>query len=145
MKRYTVKQVVKLENQTEQLTNIRKQRLDRLYSLPLSILTAMGVVLTMGYFKEGMQTTLPLILGASATLSGGTSLAYLFSAKQIRGKLREKLNKIYEIMGEDFKADVKAEQFRQKHDYEDNGAARDPAFDLYSDEEIEKFFGGRQR
>ncbi|MBO5096277.1 MAG: hypothetical protein J6B98_05335 [Bacilli bacterium] len=146
MKRYTVKEVVRLENQTEQLTNIRKQRLDRLYSLPLSMLTAMGVVLTMGAFKEGMVTTLPLILGATATLSGGTSLAYLFSAKQIRGKLREKLNKIYDIMGEDFKKDVKEEQRRQKYDFLDDGeVAYDPAFDLYSDEEIERIFGGKQR
>ena len=146
MKRYTVKEVVRLENQSEQLTNIRKQRLDRLYSLPLSMLTAMGVILTMGYSKEGMVTTLPFILGATATLSGGTSLAYLFSAKQIKGKLREKLSKIYDTMGKEFEKEVKEEQRRQKYDFlYDGEVAKDPAFDLYSDEEIESIFGGRQR
>lgn len=124
MKRYTVKQVVRLENQIEQLTNIREQRLDRLYSLPLSMLTAMGIIFTMGYFKEGMETTLPLILGSAATLSGGTSLAYLFSTKQIRGKLREKINKIYDIMGEDFKKDVKIEQLSQKYGWDDEKNTR---------------------
>lgn len=140
MKRYTVKEVVRLENKVQQLTDIKNQRLDELYSFPLSILTAIGVVLTMGYFKEGMETTLPLILGSSSILFGGSSLTYLFSASQIRGKLREKLNKIYDIMGEDFKTDVKTEQFKQKYEI----------FDEYvlgsrSDEEKDKFFGGRQR
>lgn len=140
MKRYTVKEVVRLENKVEQLTDIKDQRLDELYSFPLSILTAIGVVLTMGYFKEGMETTLPLILGSSSVLFGGSSLTYLFSASQIRGKLREKLNKIYDIMGEDFKTDVKIEKFKQKYEISD-----EHVLGSRSDEEKDKFFGGRQR
>lgn len=146
MKKYTVKEVIRMENKIEQLTDIKRQQLDKLYSFPLSLLTAMGIVFTMGYFKEGMETTLPLILGATTTLSGGAGLAYLTSVDQIRGKLREKLNKIYDIMGKEFEKDVEEEQHRQKYAYLDDGeVAHDPAFDLYSDEEIERIFGGRQR
>ena len=94
------------------LRDISVQRLDELYSVPLALLTSMGMILVGGYFKEN-ASTLTLILGSIITIAGSSSLAYLFSVDKMGDKLREKLNNIYATMGEDFKQEVKREQINQ--------------------------------
>ena len=140
MKRYTVEQIVKLENQTEFLRSIQKQKLDKLYSWPLVVLTVMGMIFTGEYFAAEQRSILQLIIGASTILTSGTGLACLLSVDQIRGKLREKLNKIYDVMGEDFEKNVEREQFIQN-----NNLFYNQILATHGEEKIDEFFGGRQR
>lgn len=140
MKKYTVKQVMKLEEQAEKMDDISRKKLDELYFLPLSFLSAIGIILTTGYLKTGSESILPLILGGTYAISGITIQTFLSSAGQIREKLYEKINKIYSVMGNDFEKEVKLEQFKQNNNHLYNQLLAS-----YSDEEIANFYGGRQR
>lgn len=114
MKRYTVKEVVKMENKHAHLHNIERERLDEYYYMPLALLTSMGLAYISGG-AESMQM-IPLIIGAVTTLFGSSSLVYLFSAESRSDKLYDKINEIYDVMGDDFKKQVKEEYFKQQEE-----------------------------
>lgn len=120
MKRYTVKEVVKMENKHTHLYNIDRERLGEYYFMPLALLTSMGLA----YISGGAQSmqTIPLIIGAVTTLFGSSSLAYLFSAGLRSDKLFDKINEIYDVMGADFKKQVEDEYFKQQEEI--NGRSR---------------------
>jgi len=112
MKRYTVKQVVKMEERQLKLHKIDSAGDAEFYFMPLALLTTMGASFLLGA-SESAQLV-PLIIGSASTIFGGGSLAHLFSAGLRSDLLYEKINKIYDIMGVDFKKQVEEEMFRQQ-------------------------------
>ena len=116
MKRYTVKQVIKMEERQLKLHKIDNTGEAEFYFMPLALLTTMGASYLLGA-SESAQL-IPLILGSASTIFGVGSLAHLFSAGFRSDLLYDKLNKIYDVMGEDFKNQVEEEMFRQQQEYE---------------------------
>lgn len=115
MKRYTVKQVIKMEERQQKLHEIAKEGDGEFYFMPLALITTLGVSSVL----DSMQSlqTIPLILGAVLATYGIGELAHLFSAGFRSDLLYDKLNNIYDVMGEDFKKQVEEEMFRQQQEY----------------------------
>lgn len=122
MKRYEVKQVIKMEDRIQNLREISYDT--ELYFYPLALLFAIGLACVGGPVKEGVNELVPLVFGSVVTLGSGSALAYLFSAEKLGDKLRAKLNKIYDFMGDDFKEKVQQEYMKQKYGYEERGRSR---------------------
>ena len=122
MKRYTVKNVVKLENKAEYLSELDRQRLDDELFFPLALLFCLGMATSSLYFTGETQSVVPLITGGIAQLLGGGGYAYYSSTPKRLENLREKLNEIYKNMGAQFKEEVKEEVWNKK--YGDSGRAR---------------------
>lgn len=120
MKRYTVKQVIKMEDKMRWLNEIDSKRVGEDYFMPLVLLGSIGLVyLSPTNYSQGAQL-IPIVLGSAATLFGYGSLAHFFSAGNRSDKLYDKIEKIYDVMGADFKQ--KVEEERQK--IEKNGRSR---------------------
>lgn len=115
MKRYTVKEVVKLEQKAEYLRKLDRQRLDDELFFPLMLLFNMGLAISSMYFTGENQTIAPLIIGGTAQLLGGGAYGYYSSLSPRLQKLRNKISEIYKTMGKDFKADVEAEFLMQEY------------------------------
>lgn len=109
MKRYTVKEVIKMEDRMRYLNEIEHSRLDEEFLMPLAILGSLGLVfLSPAANSQGSQL-IPLILGSATTLFGFGTLAHFVSAGMRSDKLYDKIEKIYEVMGDDFKQKVEEE------------------------------------
>ena len=109
MKRYTVKQVIKMEERHKYLYQVDRSGDAKFYFMPLMLLTSIGACYLM--HAEATQIV-PLIIGAATSIFGTGSLAHLFSAGFRSDLLYDKLNKIYDVMGEDFKKQVEEEMFK---------------------------------
>jgi len=112
MKRYTVKQVIKMEERQQKLHEIDKKGEGEFYFMPLALLSAIGASYVLGAAESAQL--IPLILGSASTIFGVGGLAHLFSAGFRSDLLYDKLNNIYDVMGEDFKKQVEEEMFRQQ-------------------------------
>lgn len=107
-KGYTVKQVVKMGERVQSLLDVEYGSDGELFSFPLALLTAIGMIMAAGYFKEQCQSVVPLIAGASSTLLGVNGFAQIFTAGSQIDKLRDRINGIYDEMGPEFENEVKA-------------------------------------
>lgn len=110
MKRYTVKQVIKMEDKERYLYELDKSGDAEFYFMPLMLLTAIGGCYIFGA-SESAQL-IPLIIGGATTIFGAGSLAHLFTAGLRSDFLYDKINQIYDIMGDDFKKQVEEERLR---------------------------------
>ena len=114
MKRYTVKQVIKMEDRLKKLSQLGYSGDAEFYFMPLMLLTTVGGCYILGA-SESTQL-IPLIIGAATTIFGAGNLAHLFSAGLRSDFLYDKINKIYDIMGDDFKKQVEEERLRQEQE-----------------------------
>ena len=115
MKRYTVKQVIKMEERHKYLYQVDRSGDAEFYFMPLALLSAIGASYVLGAAESAQL--IPLILGSASTIFGVGGLAHLFSAGFRSDLLYDKLNNIYDVMGEDFKKQVEEEMFRQQQEY----------------------------
>jgi len=122
MKRYKVKQVIKMEDRLRNLNDISND-VD-LFFYPLAVMFGIGLACIVGPVKEGVNELVPLVFGSLVSLGSGASLAYLFSAEKLSDKLYEKLNKIYDFMGSEFKSKVQQERLKREYGYEEKGRSR---------------------
>jgi len=124
MKKYTVKDVIKMEDKMKYFANLSSDRLDDEYSFPLMLLGSIGLATTMmpSILETQANPLIPIIIGSMATLYGYGSFAYYSSADMISTKLYHKIEKIYDIMGDDFKQ--KVEEERQLLENQKNGRSR---------------------
>lgn len=113
MKRYTVKQVIKMEERQEQLYQVDRNGDAEFYFMPLMLLTSIGACYIMGAAESAQ--IVPLIIGSATTIFGAGSLAHLFSAGLRSDLLYDKINKIYDVMGDDFKNMVEQERLKQEY------------------------------
>ena len=111
-KRYTVKEVIKMEDKMRYLAKVGDdaERYDYYY-FPLMLLFSMGLMLSMGYGRE-YTSILPLLFGSFSALSGIGPLGYLMAAAGRSDRLYDKVTEIYENMGPEFKEQVKQERMR---------------------------------
>ena len=126
MKKYNVKDVIKMEDKMRYFAILDSERLDEEYSFPLLLLGSIGLATAMMpsvlEVREGVNELIPIILGAMTTLYGYGSMAYYCLAGNIADKLYEKIEKIYDTMGDDFKQKVNEE--RQLIEANKNGRTR---------------------
>ena len=114
MKRYTVKQVIKMEERHEYLYQVDRSRDFEFYWMPLMLLTSVGACYIMGSLESAQ--VVPLIIGSATTLFGAGSLAHFMSAGLRSDLLFDKLNKVYDVMGDDFKKQVEQERLRLEYE-----------------------------
>ena len=100
------------------------ERLDEEYSFPLMLVGSLGLASTMmpSILEAQANPLLLIILGSMATLYGYGSMAYYCLAGNIADMLYEKIEKIYDTMGDDFKQKVNEE--RQLIEANKNGRTR---------------------
>ena len=115
MKRYTVKNVVSLEQRADYLKEILITGEDHLMFFPLALLFAMGAGCTSLYFSGDLQSVAALIIGGALQLLGGGGYGYYATTEKRLDNLRKKLNDIYETMGKDFFEEVDKEVREQKY------------------------------
>ena len=114
MKRYTVKQVIKMEDRLKKLSQLDYSGDAEFYFMPLMLLTSVGACYIMGAAESAQ--IVPLIIGSATTIFGAGSLAHLFSAGLRSDFLYDKIIQIYDIMGDDFKKQVEEERLRQEQE-----------------------------
>lgn len=124
MKKYNVKDVIKMEDKMRYFAILDSERLDEEYSFPLMLVGSLGLASTMmpSILEAQTNPLLLIILGSMATLYGYGSMAYYCLAGNIADKLYEKIEKIYDTMGDDFKQKVNEE--RQLIEANKNGRTR---------------------
>ena len=105
-KRYTVKEVIRMDKKMDRL-DVAAYNVGTLF-FPYTLLTAMGGIMTVASL-QGSTSLIPLIIGGAFSLLGGAKLFRLFTAQIRSDRLYEKLENIYEIMGPEFKQQVKDE------------------------------------
>ena len=112
MKKYNVKDVIKMEDKMRYFAILDSERLDEEYSFPLMLVGSLGLASTMmpSILEAQANPLLLIILGSMATLYGYGSMAYYCLAGNIADKLYEKIEKIYDTMGDDFKQKVNEEK-----------------------------------
>ena len=115
MKRYTVKNVVKLEKKAEYLRELNRQRLDDELFFPLALLFGFGMANSSLYFTGEAESVALLIIGGISQLLGGGGYAYYSSTSKRLENLRDKLNEIYKNMGDEFKKEVEGEVQKNKY------------------------------
>jgi len=123
MKKYTVKDVIKMEDKRWQLYKIANNRDIDEFSMPLMMLGSFGLALsTTSSSISQTNPLIPLILGAAVAIYGYGSVFSCFASDFVEKKLYDKIENIYEVMGPEFKQNVEKE--RQKLETEKKGRSR---------------------
>ena len=114
MKRYNVKQVIKMEDRLKKLSQLGYSGDGELYFMPLMLLTTLGVS---GLIEPSLRSQLlPLIMSSGFTIFGVGNIVRLFSAGLRSDLLYDKINNVYDVMGDDFKKQVEQERLRQEQE-----------------------------
>lgn len=109
MKTYTVKQVMRLDKKYDELNDFQNKELDDFCVLPLTLLTCIGIGIGSTTISGEIASAAPLIMGSAMFLLGSAGLTHIFTMDYQKNKIWEKIEKSFDVMGEDFKQQVYAE------------------------------------
>lgn len=114
MKSYTVKKIMKLDQKYEELNDFQNKELDDFCVLPLTLLTCIGIGIGSTTITGEIASVAPLIMGSAMVLLGAAGLVNIFTMDFQKNKIWQKIEKSFDVMGEDFKQQVYAEMRKQK-------------------------------